>query len=95
MVPPSVSEAAGWLPAVILPTSTLLQLVKLARARSAAGTSALAWALFGVANFGAWVFTGRLAAPQSVLAFLLPGLLDVVIVLLCVRYREAARPAGG
>jgi uncharacterized protein with PQ loop repeat len=94
-MPESWTEGAGWLPAVILPVSTLLQLVKLVRTRTAAGTSALAWALFGVANLGAWVFTGRLAAPQSVLAFLLPGILDAVIVVLCLRYREgAAAPRG-
>lgn len=94
-MPPAWTEAAGWLPAVILPVSTLLQLVKLVRARSAAGTSALAWALFGVANLGAWVFTGRLAAPQSLLAFLLPGILDVVIVALCLRYRDGAAASRG
>lgn len=78
--PTTVTELAGWLPAVILPLSTAIQLARLLRERTGAGTSIVTWGLFAVANFGAYAFTGRPAAIQSILAFLLTGLLDVAIV---------------
>lgn len=97
MAPPN--ELAGWLPAIILPLSTAIQLVRLVRERTAAGTSALTWGLFAVANFGAYAFTGRPGAPQALLAFLLTGVLDVVIVavilVLSRRDRAEARSPPG
>ncbi len=76
---------AAWLPALILPTATLDQLVVIIRAESAAGVSWLSWLLFLVANLGA-LFLGRpenrLAMVQMGLAFGLTAFLDLLIVTL-------------
>jgi len=82
----------GWFPAVILPVSTWLQLRQVLRASSVAGVSVASWALFAVANLGAYIYTGRPWAVQSLLAFLLTAILDVAIVVVVLRRRtrEAA-----
>ena len=74
---------AGWLPAVILPTATLGQLVALVRSGSSENLSAVTWGLFLLANLGA-LFLGRpehrIAVIQMGLAFGLTAALDVAIV---------------
>ena len=81
---------AGWLPAVILPTATLDQLVTILRSGSVENVSAVTWLLFLLANVGA-LFLGRpetrMAAVQMALAFGLTALLDVAIVATIVAYR--------
>lgn len=71
---------AGWLPAIILPFSTSLQLWRIVRERHSEGVSAPAWGLFAVANFGAYLFTGQYSSIQAILAFLLSAFLDLCIV---------------
>ena len=73
-------DLLGWLPAVILPLSTGLQLVKILTAHSVKGVSILSWALFGFANLGAYFYTDKLLKPQAILAFLLSAILDFIIV---------------
>ena len=71
------------MPAVILPTATLDQLVTILRSGSVVNVSALTWLLFLLANLGA-LFLGRpesrMATLQMALAFGLTALLDVAIV---------------
>ena len=78
-----VRALAGWMPAVILPTATLDQLVTILRSGSVVNVSALTWLLFLLANLGA-LFLGRpesrMATLQMALAFGLTALLDVAIV---------------
>ncbi len=82
---------AGWMPAVILPTATLDQLLTLLRSGTADSVSALTWLLFLLANVGA-LFLGRpesrVAAVQMALAFGLTALLDVAIVGTIVAFRS-------
>ncbi len=82
---------AGWMPAVILPTATLDQLLTLLRSGTADNMSALTWLLFLLANLGA-LFLGRpesrVAAVQMALAFGLTALLDVAIVGAIVAFRS-------
>ena len=76
---------AGWLPAVILPTATAEQLRALLTADSVAGTSALTWGLFLLANLGAMVLGTAetpLARFQMALAFGVTALLDFALVAL-------------
>ncbi len=82
---------AGWMPAVILPTATLDQLVTIVRSGSAENVSAVTWLLFLLANLGA-LFLGRpetrVARVQMGLAFGLTALLDVAIVGVIVAFRS-------
>jgi hypothetical protein len=85
-----VRALAGWMPAVILPTATLDQLVTIVRAGSAENLSVVTWLLFLLANLGA-LFLGqpgsRVAVVQMALAFGLTALLDVAIVVAIVAFR--------
>lgn len=75
-----VSDHAGWIPAVILPTAAILQIVKIVMTRSTAGVSVWAWGLFGVANLGVYFYSEKMMQPQAILAFLLTAVLNFVIV---------------
>ena len=74
-------EWAGWVPAIILPLSTLIQWIKLLRSPSVEGVSRLSWFLFGWANLGAYLFVDRPFSLQAILAFLLSATLDFCIVI--------------
>ena len=88
-------ELCGWLPAIILPSATLLQLLKIVSAKSAAGVSSLSWLLFGIANLGAYVYTQKYFAPQSLIGFLGSAALDFVIVMMVLKInREQAARIG-
>ena len=83
-----IQEIAGWFPAIILPTATLLQLIKLLKQGSSEGVSMSSWILFGIANLGTYIFTGRYTAVQTILGFLLTAFLNFVIVGLIVYYNR-------
>ena len=53
-------DFVGWVPAIILPLSTIIQLLKILREKSAGAVSSLSWFLFGVANLGAYFFTEKM-----------------------------------
>jgi len=76
----TLTNLAGWIPAIVLPTATLFQLVKIARAKSAEGVSLITWLLFGIANIGLYVFTEKYFAVQSLVGLLGTAALNFVIV---------------
>jgi len=83
-------EIAIWMPAIILPFSTALQLVKTLKTKEVEGVSALSWFLFGIANIGAFIMTGKFTSLPAILAFPLTTVLDFAIVaaVLILRKRE-------
>lgn len=78
-MPPVVVEIAGWLPALIIPTATAIQLLSIVMQRSAAGVNWLVWFLFGLANLGLYVYTEKYTGYQSILGMLAPAVLDFII----------------
>ena len=82
------ADLAGWLPAVILPLASGIQLSKIVKERSASGISPVAWVLFGVANLGAYVFAEKYFAIQSVLAFLLTAFINFAIAATTLIYKQ-------
>ncbi len=76
----TVTNLAGWIPAVILPTATLFQLIKIIRSKSADGVSLTTWILFGFANLGLYVFTEKYQAPQTLIGLLGTAVLNFIIV---------------
>jgi hypothetical protein len=83
-----LADIAGWLPAIILPTASGLQLYKILRYKKAQGVSALAWALFGMADLGAFFFAEKYFVIQSILAFLLTAVLNFAIAICAKIYRR-------
>lgn len=76
---PILINLCGWLPAIIIPLATVIQLSSIIRNRSTAGVSALTWFLFGVANVGLYVYTEKYGDIQAIAGLLGSALLDFVI----------------
>lgn len=83
----TLTQLIGWIPAVILPTATLLQLLRLIRARSSEGVSTATWALFALANVSLYIFTEKYTSPQAIIGMLFTALLNVIIVVLALAKR--------
>ena len=75
-----IVELAGWMPAVICPSATAIQLWKILRKRTAEGVSVLTWVLFGVANIGLYIHAEKYFSLQSIIALLVTAVLDFIIV---------------
>ena len=89
----------GWVPAVVFPTASVLQLLALARRGRSDGVSALTWSLFALANFCLYLTVGEWLRPQVIITTVGTGLLQVVVVVMILRLRKAPRassaPAAG
>ena len=86
-----IKELAGWIPAVVLPLSTLIQWITIVKNKSCEGVSIWSWTLFGLANAGAYLFVDKYASIQAIMAFLLSAALDVLIVLTLIKMKARAR----
>ena len=86
-----VTDIIGWVPAVILPTAAILQLVKLGQQKSADGVSLTTWLLFGFANVGLYVFTEKYWALQSIIGLLGTAVINFVIVGVILSLRRSAK----
>jgi uncharacterized protein with PQ loop repeat len=84
----TLTQIAGIFPAIIFPVATLVQLIRMVRARSAAGVSVASWLLFGLANLAIYIYAERYAEWQAICGMLLTAVLDFAIVGLALwRYR--------
>jgi uncharacterized protein with PQ loop repeat len=89
------NQLAGILPAIVFPAATLAQLVRMVRARSAAGVSVSTWLLFGCANLAIYFYAERYTEWQAIVGMLLTAVLDFAIVALAlVGFRSTARPTA-
>ena len=79
-MPQIILDIAGWLPAIIFPTATFIQIWAILKTRSTNGVSAMTWFLFGIANIGVYIYTEKYTDLQSIFGFLGTALLDFVIV---------------
>ena len=82
---PHVINIAGWLPAVIFPAATLIQLIAILRNNSVRGVSPMTWTLFGIANIAVYIYTEKYLAPQTIIGFLGTALLDFAIAAMAIR----------
>ncbi|MBU3727749.1 MAG: hypothetical protein FGM37_00645 [Phycisphaerales bacterium] len=81
----------GWVPAVIFPTASGMQLLAILHRRSAQGVSIPAWALFAVANLCLFVYTEKYDEIESIVGALGTSVLNVCIVIAALRYRKQQR----
>ena len=77
-------ELAGWLPAIVIPAATLLQLIEVYGAPSVDGVSWVTWLMFGLANIGFYIYTEKYKSIPSILGFLGTAVLDFIIVALVI-----------
>jgi len=79
-MPQIILDIAGWLPAIIFPTATFIQVWAIIQSKSTRGVSAITWLLFGIANIGVYIYTEKYTDLQSIFGFLGTALLDFIIV---------------
>ncbi|MHC4215509.1 MAG: hypothetical protein ACYSWP_19280 [Planctomycetota bacterium] len=75
-----LTSIAGFIPAVILPSATFIQLLKILRVKSAHGVSIATWLLFGFANLGLYIYMEKFFEIQAILSLLLTAVIDFVII---------------
>lgn len=78
----------GWIPAIIFPTATLTQLLKIIKEKSGKGVSILTWTLFGLANLSLYVYTEKYLSIQSLLGLLGTAIIDVAIIIFAIKYKN-------
>ena len=82
---------AGWIPAIVFPAATALQLIKILRSKNADGVSIATWLMFGLANIGLYVYTEKYLSFQSLFGILGTALLDFIIVAVTIYLRPNPR----
>ena len=63
----SFVELVGYIPAIIFPVATLMQLVHLLRTKESAGVPALTWAAFALGNISLYIYAEKYFELQSIL----------------------------
>ena len=89
----TITQIAGILPAVVFPAATLVQLIRMIRARSSAGLSVATWLLFGFANLAIYIYAERYTEWQAIIGMLFTAGLDFAIVGLAFCRYPRRRPA--
>ena len=86
-----IIDISGWLPAIIFPAATLIQLLAILQSRSTHGVCWSTWMLFGVANIAVYIYTEKYLAVQTIVGFLGTALLDFIIAGLTIKGRATQR----
>ncbi len=81
-------EFAGYVPAVIFPVATLMQLFHLLRTKESAGVPALTWAAFALGNLCLYIYAEKYFELQSIIGQLATAALQIYVVVLILRYRK-------
>ncbi len=78
----SIINIAGWIPTIVFPVATSLQLLSIYKRGSAKGVSGTAWLLFAIANIGLYIYTEKYFEWQTIIALLGTAMLDFSISIL-------------
>lgn len=83
-------ELVGYIPAIIFPAATVMQLVHLLRTKRSEGVPALTWAAFALGNISLYIYAEKYTELQSILGQLATAALQVYVVFLILLYRRQA-----
>ncbi len=83
----AIISVAGWLPAIIFPAATLIQLLAIFKNESTYGVSSCTWTLFGIANVSVYIYAEKYLEAQTIIGFLGTALLDFIIAAMALRGR--------
>ncbi|WP_448550056.1 hypothetical protein [Thalassotalea fusca] len=87
----SFIDYIGFVPAIVFPTATLIQLIFLIKTKSSEGVSALAWAAFAIGNVSLYIYTEKYTQIQSIIGLLVPSILQIGIIFLALKYRKKSK----
>ena len=88
MLPGWLFEILGWVPALVFPLASGLQLLAILHRRCSLGVSIPAWSLFAIANICLFVYTEKYGELESIIGALGTAVLNICIVVAAVRYRK-------
>lgn len=86
----SLIELVGYIPAIIFPVATLMQLVHLLKTKRSDGVPALTWAAFALGNISLYIYAEKYTELQSIIGQLATAALQLYVVYLIVVYRRRA-----
>ncbi len=81
-------ELVGYIPAIIFPAATVMQLVRLLRTKRSEGVPALTWAAFALGNISLYIYAEKYTELQSIIGQLATAALQVYVVYLILYYRR-------
>ena len=81
-------EFFGYIPAIIFPAATLVQLLHLFKSKTSEGVSAFAWGAFAIGNVSLYIYTEKYAEFQSIVGLLVTSFLQLFIIALVFKYRK-------
>ncbi|MBN8445836.1 MAG: hypothetical protein J0M22_10255 [Gammaproteobacteria bacterium] len=84
----SLIELIGYIPAIIFPVATLMQLWHLLKTKTSDGVPPLTWLAFAVGNISLYIYAEKYTELQSILGQLATAGLQVYVVVLIYRYRK-------
>ena len=89
----TLEDTVGWIPAIVFPVATVLQLVSLIHRGRSEGVSATTWGLFALANVCLYVTIHEWLRPQVLISTLGTAALQLVVVFLVLKFRAMAKAA--
>ena len=84
----SIIELIGYIPAIIFPAATIIQLLYMFKTKTSEGVSPLAWGAFALGNVSLYVYTEKYYELQSIIGLLVTSILQLVIIVLVFKYRK-------
>lgn len=84
----SVIEIFGYIPAIVFPTATIIQLLHLVKAKSSEGVSPITWGAFALGNVSLYIYTEKYSQFQSIVGLLVTSALQLIIIVLVFKYRK-------
>jgi len=86
-----IIDLIGFIPAVIFPAATLLQVIHLLKVKKSEGVSALSWAAFAIGNVSVYIYMEKYSEIQAIATFLGTFFLQIYLVVLVLKYRKAEK----
>lgn len=86
-IPDWLLDLIGWIPGVVFPGASLLQLIAVIKSPHTDGVSITTWLMFALANIAAYVYLQKYWAPQAI-AYLIAAVIQVAIAVVAYRKRN-------
>ncbi|MDO7085594.1 hypothetical protein WNY51_04215 [Pseudocolwellia sp. AS88] len=83
----SFIEVFGYIPAIVFPTATIIQLIHLIKSKTSEGVSPFTWGAFAIGNVSLYIYTEKYSQLQSIIGLLLTSILQIIIIVLVFKYR--------
>ena len=81
-------EIFGYIPAIVYPAATIVQLLYLIKTKSSEGVSALTWGAFALGNVSLYIYTEKYTEIQSIVGLLVTAILQLLIIVFVLKYRN-------